>query len=143
MHGTFPPKPKRQVAIALIEWMGHFAVLERDKKSGARWTFPGGKVEEGESLTEAVVREAQEETGIYILPYKKLGINEVDNEIRHYYLAKALYGRLSIKEPHKFSDARWMTAQEIVDTIGDRLSPFVRAHLDRTLKPEFNKPRVS
>lgn len=142
MHGTFPPKPKKHVAIALVEWMGHYAVLERDKKSGRRLTFPGGKVKDGESLLEALVRETQEETGMYLLPYKKLGVHETPGEIRHYYVAKPVWGRLHVAEPDKFSDAYWMTPQEIVDIFGSRLHSMVRAHLDRVLKPDFHKLRV-
>lgn len=143
MHGTFDRRPEQNVAIALVEWGGLYAVLERKKKNRLRWTFPGGKVKEGETLLEAVVRETQEEAGLYILPYKKLGVVEKSNEIRHYYAAKALWGRLHCAEPDKFASAQWMAAQEIVDTFGDRLSPFVRVHFDRILKPKYHQLRMA
>ncbi len=40
------------------------------------WTMPGGAVEKGEILSEAVVREAKEETGLTIEAGDILSVNE-------------------------------------------------------------------
>lgn len=42
----------------------HILLLNQDTGSGRAWSLPGGKVEEGESLGTALVREMREETGI-------------------------------------------------------------------------------
>ncbi len=54
------------VAAALIERNGKTLICRRrpDQAHGGKWEFPGGKVENGESPTEAVWRELREELGI-------------------------------------------------------------------------------
>jgi 8-oxo-dGTP diphosphatase len=54
------------VAVALVDIDGRVLIAQRPKgKSMAGlWEFPGGKVEEGEQLEAALIRELEEELGI-------------------------------------------------------------------------------
>jgi 8-oxo-dGTP diphosphatase len=54
------------VAAAVIRREGKILIAQRpqDKHQGGLWEFPGGKVEEGEPVQQALVRELEEELGI-------------------------------------------------------------------------------
>ncbi|MFO0814679.1 MAG: NUDIX domain-containing protein [Gemmatales bacterium] len=63
-----PKKPEMLVAIGIVRWEDQFLVGARreDQTWPGRDEFPGGKVEYGETIDQAVWREVREETGIDI-----------------------------------------------------------------------------
>ena len=58
------------VAAALIDAAGRVLIAQRPegKAMAGLWEFPGGKVESGEALEEALVRELREELGVTVAP---------------------------------------------------------------------------
>jgi 8-oxo-dGTP diphosphatase len=55
----------------LQDAQGRFLLMQRASKSKSwpgRWEFPGGKVDPGEDIGQALVREWREETGLEVLP---------------------------------------------------------------------------
>jgi 8-oxo-dGTP diphosphatase len=54
------------VAVGVIKRDHKIFVAKRhsDQHQGGKWEFPGGKVEQGETVTQALIRELKEEVGI-------------------------------------------------------------------------------
>jgi ADP-ribose pyrophosphatase YjhB (NUDIX family) len=85
------------------------------------WSLPGGVLECGETLREAVAREACEETGLLIETGEMLGVYErvirsEDGRVQYHYvlidfLCRAIGGEL--KAGSDAADVRWFTRQEL------------------------------
>jgi 8-oxo-dGTP diphosphatase len=82
-----------QVAVGVIrDKCGNFCITKR--KSGKHlegyWEFPGGKVEQDESVENALIRELKEEVGISVRQFKLIDVIKFDYEIKivelHFYL---------------------------------------------------------
>lgn len=57
------PVPTWYFALVVVR-MGHRFLLTQEKKYGSTWSIPGGRVEPGENLIDAAIREVLEETGV-------------------------------------------------------------------------------
>lgn len=59
---------------------------------------PGGRVKDTEGLTEAIVREVKEETGIEVLPYNMLFVEDLESKNRRmvkiWFICKFIGGKL-------------------------------------------------
>src|ERR1700722_7718101 len=85
------------------------------------WSLPGGVLECGESLREAVAREAREETGLVVEPGEMLGVYERvirgdAGRVRYHfvlidYLCRVVGGKL--KAGSDAADVRWFVREEL------------------------------
>ncbi len=55
-----------KTGVAVIIWDSEKRILLEKRSDCSMWGFPGGKVEAGESVIQAAIRESQEETGLTI-----------------------------------------------------------------------------
>lgn len=78
------------------------------------WEFPGGKIEEGETPADALVREIQEELDTTISVNEKIACIEYDYPTFHLsmecFWAEIISGDLVLKEHEA---ARWLSAEEL------------------------------
>ena len=66
-------RPNTTVA-AVVERDGRFLMVEESTRDGLRWNQPAGHLDPGESLLQAVAREALEETGHSVTPRALVGV---------------------------------------------------------------------
>ena len=123
-------KPNVTVA-AIIVRDGKFLLVEEETSEGMRLNQPAGHWERDETLKEAVVREALEETAYEVEPEALLGIYTTYNLARDItYLRFAYVCRVTGYDPGRALDkgivqAVWLTPEKIAESPIRHRSPLV------------------
>ena len=112
------PIPTWTFVLAVIQ-DGARVLLVEERDHGGGWYFPGGRVEPGERLEEAALRETLEETGIsakldsiHRIQYTPIG--EGPSRLRVIFLGHAAAGSVPKSSPDEHSlSARWFSPAEV------------------------------
>ncbi len=106
------------VAVAVIRGEdGRLLIAKRpdDKHMGGLWEFPGGKVETGENVQNALRRELKEELAVQVTEFSPL------IQIRHHYPDKSVHldtwivsGLLGQAVGNEGQEIRWVKPEELV-----------------------------
>lgn len=107
--------------LCYIEKDGEYLMLYRNKKhndqSGGKWIGVGGKLEEGESPEECLLREVREETGLTLTSYKFCGIvtfvsDIYEGEYMFLYTADGFEGELT--ESCREGELHWIPKSQVL-----------------------------
>ena len=118
---TYPHRPFLAVSAAVIRYDKVLLVRRARKPALHLYTLPGGAVEAGETLREAVVREAREETALAIEPVALAGHREVierdpQGRVERHFVILSFAARWIAGEPvlsEELDDARWVDFSDV------------------------------
>ena len=118
---TYPQRPYLAVSAAIFRERKVLVVRRARKPALNLYTFPGGAVESGEALADAVIREVREETSIEVEPIALAGHREViardpQGRIERHFVILCFAARWLAGEPvlsDELDDARWLDPAEI------------------------------
>jgi len=145
MKREYPDAPVVAVG-AVIYRDDRILLIRRDQEPAkGHWTFPGGVVELGESLEEAVKREALEETGLWVVVGEVATvidrvIHDEAGRIRYHYVIVDYFARAvgGLLQPGSdVSDARWVALEDldkldITDEAADLARRWLQGRTDLT-----------
>jgi 8-oxo-dGTP diphosphatase len=106
------------VSVAVLEGRHVVMVQEGSGSDRGCWNLPGGKVQPGESLAAAAVREMREETGYRVritglrAVYSYVNTRAGKHALRFVFTAKVIGGKPS-GPSHEIADVRWFHLDQI------------------------------
>jgi ADP-ribose pyrophosphatase YjhB (NUDIX family) len=118
---TYPVRPYLAVSAAVIR-EGRVLVVRRARSPAkGLFTLPGGAVELGETLEQAVEREIREETDLVIKPvglagYREVVTRDTEDRVERHFVVLSFAAQWISGEPvlnEELTEARWLPHAEL------------------------------
>jgi len=127
MRRAYPERPLVGVAAVILK-EDRVLLAQRGKMPGkGEWSLPGGLIEIGETVEEALHREIREELSIEIEILGLVGVydrivKDVNNNIQYHYTIVDYCAQIVSGTPHAGSDAaavKWVSRQTLKEFTAD------------------------
>jgi ADP-ribose pyrophosphatase YjhB (NUDIX family) len=123
LQREFPLVPLVGVGAVIVHEGKVLLVLRGTEPAKGRWSIPGGLIEVGEMLHEAVVREVREETGLEVEPVELVElldrIHREGERVRYHYVIADYLCRVvggTLKAASDADAVRWVERSEWIGT---------------------------
>src|SRR5215469_16983833 len=123
-----------EVCVGAVALDGDRVLLVRrgQRPAAGRWSIPGGRVEAGETLAEAVVRELREETGLEGVCEALVGWVERMGDGYHYVILDFFVTVVGDSDPvggDDAAEAAWVSLFDVAElTLVEGLAEFLHDH---------------
>jgi 8-oxo-dGTP diphosphatase len=109
---------------AIVEKEGKILLVKRKKDPFKdKWSFPGGKVDSGERVEDAIKRELLEETSLTVEPTDILGVySDPDRDPRGHRVTTVFISKVEAGEPEEGDDAasaQWFPINDEIELAFD------------------------
>jgi ADP-ribose pyrophosphatase YjhB (NUDIX family) len=141
---AYPQRPFLAVSAAIVR-DGKVLVVRRARNPAlSLYTLPGGVVETGETLLQAVTREVREETALTIEPVGLAGhreaiVRDAQGRVERHFIILCFAARWLAGEPalnEELDDARWLDPAEMSGLrTTEGLAEIVAAAIERLARP--------
>jgi 8-oxo-dGTP diphosphatase len=115
---------------------GNILIVKNTKGNSSYWGPPGGAVEEGETLEQAVIREVKEETGFSIIISGLSSVREMffadagNHALIVTFFAKIVDGEININDPdNDITEVKWVN-DEMVKELMPNLFDLLKINFD-------------
>jgi ADP-ribose pyrophosphatase YjhB (NUDIX family) len=118
---AYPDRPILAVSAAIIR-DGQVLVARRNRGPAyGLWTLPGGMVEAGETLAQALIREIDEETGMTVEPvalagHREVMVRDAAGKVERHFVILCFASRWIAGEPslnEELAEAKWLRPSEL------------------------------
>lgn len=109
---------------AIVEYQGRFLFIKRTSdlaNFANKWVFPGGKVEPGEDIIEALFRELKEEIGVplhdgvaFLSAYQFIRKEDDSSSQGLVFLVRAKSSKVKV-DTNAIQDYQWILPEEVLD----------------------------